>query len=335
LPLGSADSKSGKQSHVIALEGLIGIGKSTLCNKLIENFPSDVDVYKEQTNEKFLQLFYSDTKRYGFALQWGMLKSRIYQLRLAQHDAQHGRVPTRKYFYWDRSMIGDYTFALWNHLLGGISKQEMEVYESEFGGSVRALDKIEFMNDIDLFVFMDDEPKRCKDRVEHLRKNPSEQGIPIDYYNGLDDIHFHIFVEMMIKNVSKVVVVTWGEYDDPVGTQNLFQSIIQGKKRSPIVGRVDISEISDPSPNSLVYETESDLMTFYGLICDQAAELTQRKSYENVYIPSNVMTISHEAKGIISDHDYDITFYQNEYKRVVMWHLANFQNVYFYNTPTL
>jgi hypothetical protein len=31
-------------------------------------------------------------------------------------------------------MVGDYIFALWNHLLGGISAQEMEVYEDEFGG---------------------------------------------------------------------------------------------------------------------------------------------------------------------------------------------------------
>jgi hypothetical protein len=31
--------------------------------KLIESFPDDCDVYKEQTNEKFLQLFYSDPVR--------------------------------------------------------------------------------------------------------------------------------------------------------------------------------------------------------------------------------------------------------------------------------
>lgn len=260
-----------------------------------------------------------------------MLKSRIYQLRLAQHDAKHGRIPSRRFFYWDRSMIGDYTFALWNHLLGGISKQEMDVYESEFGGSVRALDQVAFMDDIDLFVFMDDEPARCKNRVETMRKNPSEQGIPIEYYQGLDDIHFHIFIEMMIKRVSKVVVVTWGEYDDAVASQTVFQSIIEGKRQSPTVGRVDLSQINDPSPNSLVYETDSDILSFYSLISEQSNELSQRKTFENVYIPSNIMTIPYEEKGIILDHDYDITFYKNEYKRVVMWHLANFQNVYFYN----
>ena len=117
---------------VIALEGLIGIGKSTLCNKLTQLYPDEVDVYREETNEKFLQLFYSDPKRYGFALQWGMLKSRIYQLRLAQHDTRHGRWPHRELLFWDRSMIGDYTFALWNHLLGGISKQGTDPFKAQF-----------------------------------------------------------------------------------------------------------------------------------------------------------------------------------------------------------
>jgi len=155
-----------KRSRVIALEGEIGIGKSTLCSKLENSFPSKCFTYKENTNEQFLQLFYGDTSKYGFAFQWGMLKSRIYQLQLAQHAAKHPDTPPKQFYLWDRSMIGDYIFALWNHLLGGISKQEMIVYESEFGGSIAELHKIPFMKDIDCFVLLNDEPAECKKRVE-------------------------------------------------------------------------------------------------------------------------------------------------------------------------
>jgi hypothetical protein len=45
-----------------------------------------------------------------------MLKTRIYQLQLAQRDIKFGRKQKPKslaYYYWDRSMIGDYIFALW------------------------------------------------------------------------------------------------------------------------------------------------------------------------------------------------------------------------------
>jgi deoxyadenosine/deoxycytidine kinase len=46
--------------RVIAFEGDIGVGKSTLCNKLKTQFPQSVAIYREQTNELFLQLFYSN-----------------------------------------------------------------------------------------------------------------------------------------------------------------------------------------------------------------------------------------------------------------------------------
>lgn len=88
-------------------------------------------------------------------------------------------VPT--FYFWDRSMIGDYIFALWNHLTGGITAQEFEVYESEFGGGIDRIDQLPFLQDISFFVFLNDEPERCKYRVEHQRGNQSEQGIPLRF----------------------------------------------------------------------------------------------------------------------------------------------------------
>lgn len=59
-----------------------------------------------------------------------MLKTRKFQLKLAQKDLKHGRVPPKQFYFWDRSMVGDYMFCLWNHLQGSISKAEMAVYEN-------------------------------------------------------------------------------------------------------------------------------------------------------------------------------------------------------------
>jgi hypothetical protein len=58
----------------------------------------------------------------------------------------------------------------------------MDVYESEFGGSIKEFEAIPFLSAIHLFVFLNDEPARCKLRVEQNRKNPSEQNIPLPYY---------------------------------------------------------------------------------------------------------------------------------------------------------
>lgn len=325
---------------VVALEGLIGIGKSTLCNKLLQLYPDEVDVYREETNEKFLQLFYSDPKRYGFALQWGMLKSRIYQLRLAQHDTKHGRWPHRDLLFWDRSMIGDYTFALWNHLLGGISPQEMEAYESEFGGSVRQLEKIHFLKDIELFVLMNDEPSRCKVRVEVNRKNASEQGIPLPYYEGLDDIHYHMFIELMRHRIAKVLIQPWGEYDDAEHCRTLYEDAIAGRITLPSVieepSGLKVSALTRVSDTVLIYKNGQDIFKQYQLISSDTSivEMEALKDFSDIYVPRDVMLVDPESKGINLDHlkSYNIKFYENAYKRVVLFHLGHNQNIHFYDS---
>jgi len=50
-------------------------------------------------------------------------------------------------------------------------------------------------------------------------------GIPLAYYEGLDDMHFHIMVNMLMKKISKVLVLTWGQYDNPTEMQMLFADV--------------------------------------------------------------------------------------------------------------
>lgn len=62
-------------NKVVALEGNIGagtgfysitntrLGKSTLCGKVKKMYPDRCSLYKEQGNEKFLKLFYSNPVR--------------------------------------------------------------------------------------------------------------------------------------------------------------------------------------------------------------------------------------------------------------------------------
>jgi deoxyadenosine/deoxycytidine kinase len=327
---------------VVALEGQIGVGKSTLCGKIKELFSSDVAIYKEQTNELFLKLFYSNPAKYGFAFQWGMLKTRVYQLRLAQQDIKHGRHPDKQFFFWDRSMIGDYTFALWNHLLGSISREEMDVYESEFGGSMKEFDKIPFLKDIGLFVYLNDEPAQCKFRVEQHRKNDSEQGIPLPYYEGIDDMHFHLFIFKLFTNPNRsAVVLNWGQYNDAENTLDLFRNVLDGKIKAPtvqIVSKADVQAAKAASRRSdasyKFYKTEAEILAAFEEIKgeDQIDNMNEVKpAYEEVYIPMDLLTIPSEEKNIV-ENDYDLTFYRNEFKRVVLYHLAHFENVKLYKS---
>jgi len=258
-----------------------------------------------------------------------MLKSRIYQLKLAQRDTRYSGRPKNKFFIWDRSMIGDYIFALWNHLQGSISKQEMEVYESEFGGSFRKLEDIPFLKDIHCFVWLNDEPANCKWRVEHQRNNESEKGIPLPYYEGIDDIHYGMFMELLAKKISKVVVMNWGEFNDAEVVHEHLSAILSGRKSTGSVTYND--NLQDRPSDSLLYSNEEEILDAYNKLKLGQDFLPGDWSSCEVFIPLDIMTIEPQAKQVIST-DYPLNFYKNEYKRVVLWHLSRAHNITLYHS---
>lgn len=259
-----------------------------------------------------------------------MLKTRQFQLNMAQHDRKHGRLPPRQFYFWDRSMIGDYIFALLNHMLGSISQQEMAVYEDEFGGNINSLSSIAFFSAVDCYVLLNDEPANCKFRVENLRKNPSESAIPLSYYENIDDIHYSLFVDHLIpQKIVKVLFLTWGQYNDARAIWDLLLVIIHNKKELPYVRRVQtLPEKEDP--DIFIYKTSQSIEDFYKAmkLSEDSEQVMSQKKFKTIYIPQGLMTIQPEQ---IKQNPYNITFYRNEFKRVVLWHLSNFQNICFYS----
>jgi deoxyguanosine kinase len=84
----------------IAIEGVIGVGKTTLARLLAPAFQADLllEVFEENP---FLSDFYGDRKRYAFQTQIFFLLSRYHQQRRKVHELREG----------DKSLISDYTFA--------------------------------------------------------------------------------------------------------------------------------------------------------------------------------------------------------------------------------
>lgn len=162
-------------NKVIDIEGLIGVGKSTLCNKI-----KNMKVLKEETNEKFLQLFYDDPKKYGFAFQYGMFKQRVYQSKLMKNGG-----------IWDRGMAGDYIFCLTNHIQNNIDEKEFDAYMNEVDFDV--------LKSPDMFIWLNDTPENCKNRTL-LRGNLSEKNIPLSYYNLLYQVHFYVLLFQLKVN---------------------------------------------------------------------------------------------------------------------------------------
>ena len=102
----------------IAIEGVIGVGKTTLARLLQNTFEADVllEIFEENP---FLSDFYADRARYAFQTQIFFLLSRYHQ--------QNSNVP--KILGDGKNLIADYTFAK-DALFAGINLQgdELNMY---------------------------------------------------------------------------------------------------------------------------------------------------------------------------------------------------------------
>jgi deoxyguanosine kinase len=84
----------------IAIEGVIGVGKTTLARLLAPAFQAELllEVFEENP---FLSDFYADRQRYAFQTQIFFLLSRYHQQRRRVHELKDE----------GKSLISDYTFA--------------------------------------------------------------------------------------------------------------------------------------------------------------------------------------------------------------------------------
>ncbi len=88
-----------KNLHYIAIEGVIGVGKTSLCQLLAKRLNAQMVLEKHEENP-FLEDFYEDPRRYAFQTQMFFLLSRYRQQQdLKQQDLFH------------KMIISDYIFA--------------------------------------------------------------------------------------------------------------------------------------------------------------------------------------------------------------------------------
>ncbi len=151
----------------IAIEGVIGVGKTTLARLMRDPFQAELllEVFEENP---FLSDFYADRERYAFQTQIFFLLSRYRQ----QH---HVIGPTLAHSH----LISDYTFAkdrLFAHL--NLAGDELEMYERVH--NVLA----EKIPTPDLVVYLRAEVDTLMDRIA-TRDRPYERAMSRDYIANL------------------------------------------------------------------------------------------------------------------------------------------------------
>jgi deoxyadenosine/deoxycytidine kinase len=189
-----------KAPRYIAIEGPIGVGKSSLAKLLAQKFGSRL-VKEEVAHNPFLERFYENPKKYAFQTQLYFLLSRYRQQKeLAQGDLFESGVVC------DYILAKDKIFALIN-----LEDDEVSLYESIYKLLVSTLPKP------DLVIYLQARPEVLLSRVRK-RGIAYERNISLDYLKTLSDAYNEYFFHY---NETPLLVVNTSEIDFVESTRDL------------------------------------------------------------------------------------------------------------------
>ena len=181
-----------KTPRYIAIEGPIGVGKSSLAKILAQKYASRL-VKEEVAGNPFLERFYENPRKFAFQTQLFFLLSRYRQQReLAQGDLFEAGLVC------DYTLAKDKIFALIN-----LEDDEVSLYESIYKLLVSTLPKPE------LVIYLQARPEVLLSRVRK-RGIAYERNISLDYLRRLSDAYNEYFFHY---NETPLLVVNTSEID--------------------------------------------------------------------------------------------------------------------------
>ncbi len=186
----------------IAVEGVIGAGKTTLCQMLGETLGARV-VLEQFEENPFLGDFYKDPERYAFQTQIFFLLTRYKQQRsLAQADLFHRFLVTDYIFEKDK------IFAYLN-----LEDEELKLYETLVGSIEHNIVQP------DLVVYLQSSVPRLMQNIRH-RARSIEEPMSEDYIRDLNEAYNYFFfrykaTSLLIVNAAELDFVNnAGHYSD-------------------------------------------------------------------------------------------------------------------------
>ena len=185
----------------IAIEGPIGVGKTTLAHKIAETF--NYDVFLEQPTENpFLKSFYRNPKQSALATQLFFLFQRMQQIEDLKQRSLFEPVRVADFLIQKDRLFAEVT----------LSEEEMGLYDKVY--EHLTLDA----PSPDLVIYLQAPVEVLLDRI-NKRGNPDEKFLTVDYLERLNDAYskFFLYFEnapLLIINASDIDLESGGsDYD--------------------------------------------------------------------------------------------------------------------------
>ena len=194
-----------KKIKYIAVEDVIGVGKTSLAKKLSEKLNAKLILENFEDNP-FLEKFYNDPVSYAFHTQMYFLMSRYKQLQeIKQIDMFHD------YYVADYIFEKDKIFAYLN-----LQDDELKLYEK----IVTLIEKTIIVPD--LIIYLQSNVERLMKNIRH-RDREIEKEIKEDYIKDLNEGYNYFFFRY---KATKVMIVNSAEIDF-VNNEKDFENLIR------------------------------------------------------------------------------------------------------------
>ncbi|RMD99332.1 MAG: deoxynucleoside kinase [Calditrichaeota bacterium] len=197
----------------IAIEGVIGAGKTSLAKKMAERFDARILLEQHEANP-FLEDFYREPQRFAFQTQLFFLLSRYRQ----QQD-----IPQRDLFH--TMLISDYIFAK-DRIFAAVTLEERELFLYE---KIASLLERDIVNP-DLVIYLQSSTERLMANIRKRGRHYEKQ-INESYIRVLNEAYNQFFFNF---SASPLLVVNTNEIDF-VHNEKDFEELMEQLNR-PISG---------------------------------------------------------------------------------------------------
>lgn len=206
------------EANYIAIEGVIGVGKTTLAGILCEKLGAQPQIEEVEENP-FLEKFYDDMRGYAFQTQIFFLLSRYRQ----QMDLMQASLFAQK-------TVSDYIFAkdrIFAHI--NLNDDELALYQ-------RLADILE-KNIVrpDVVVYLQGGTDMLMERI-HRRGRPFEKSMPRDYIETLNQAYNYFFFHYEDTPLIIVHTETVDFVNNPANVDRLIEMVDSNPKGTVLYG---------------------------------------------------------------------------------------------------